>query len=67
MSSTATCGATTPLPTLDELQAAINKIPPMDTDWMLVSPDGRMWKGDIAKLFSVLAQHHPLLKPGGFL
>lgn len=67
--STATTAATnsTPLPTLDELQAAINQIPPIDTDWILASPDGRMWKGDIAKLFSILAQHHPLMKPGGFL
>jgi hypothetical protein len=32
-------------------------------DWMLVSPDGRVWvTDDVTKLFMVLAPHHPLLK-----
>ena len=52
----------TPPPTLAELLAAIDKFPPLETDWMLVSPDGRIWKGDVTKLFAVLAQHHPMLK-----
>jgi hypothetical protein len=33
------------------------------TEWVLISPDGRMWKTeDVRELFAVLAPHHPLLK-----
>ena len=32
------------------------------TDWILLSPDGKVWKGDPLKLLQVLMPHHPLLK-----
>lgn len=35
---------------------------PKNTEWMLVSPDGRMWKGEPTELLKVLMPHHPLLK-----
>jgi len=37
---------------------------PKQTDWVLVSPEGRVWKGDLPHVFSVLVAHHPLFKFG---
>ncbi len=38
----------------------------MPTDWILLSPDGQVWKGDPMKLLQVLMPHHPLLKTPSF-
>jgi hypothetical protein len=34
------------------------------TDWMLVAPNGQMWKGKPDEVMSILAAHHPLMKAG---
>lgn len=50
---------------LETLQQAMREIDqlPTNKDWVLIDPDGNCWKtDDIAKLMSILAPHHPLLK-----
>lgn len=36
------------------------------TEWLLCSPDGKMWNGKPEELLQVLMPHHPLLKPSPF-
>lgn len=52
--------------TLDQLERAMREVDllPKNDGWMLVSPDGKVWRGDVQHIFMVLAPHHPLLKPG---
>lgn len=33
-----------------------------NTDWILVSPDGKMYKGSLETITSVVAVHHPMFK-----
>lgn len=33
---------------------------PKQTDWMLASPDGRVWKGSPEELLMVISKHLPL-------
>ena len=51
--------------TLGDLEQAVTllKAIPIQKDWYLASPDGRVWVGEPMKLFAVLAQYHPLLQP----
>lgn len=53
--------------TLDQLERAMREVDllPKNDEWMLVSPDGKVWRGDVQHIFMVLAPHHPLLKLGG--
>jgi hypothetical protein len=48
---------------LDELERVVKDLEKLmlPDEWMLMSPDGRVWKGDVQKLILVLAPHHPLL------
>jgi len=48
-----------------ELVARIIEEHPAPTEWTLISPDGRIWKGDVNHIFSVVAANHPLMKIGG--
>ena len=50
--------------TLEDVQRARDAIEKLshNNEWMLIAPDGRMWKGDAQRMFMVLAPHHPLLK-----
>ncbi len=66
MTHTTSNGAMSSL-TLDQLERAMREVGLVSapTDWTLVSPDGRVWKGDVQHMFMVLAPHHPLLKFGG--
>lgn len=34
---------------------------PAPSDWALIAPDGRVYKGRPEQLLPVLAQHHPFL------
>lgn len=65
MSYTATTNSTQ-LPTIADIERAKEAMEKLSlgTDWILVSPDGHMYKGDVQRLFMILAQHHPLLKMG---
>jgi hypothetical protein len=51
--------------TTAEVLSAMRKIDllPRQKEWMLVAPDGRIWKADPEKLLQVLMPYHPLLKP----
>ena len=46
---------------LEKVVDAVKTLQP-DNDWMLASPDGRVWKGKPDKLLQVLIPYHPLLK-----
>lgn len=41
------------------------RLEPPNQDWLLMAPDGRVWKGDVQTMFCVLAPHHPYLQIGG--
>lgn len=51
---------------IDDIIRAKNLVDsiPKQIDWMLVSPDGRVWKGSPSELLSVISQHHPPLSKG---
>lgn len=36
---------------------------PRPNKWILLSPEGVMWKGSPEELLAVLIPHHPLLNP----
>jgi len=38
----------------------------MNSEWMLVSPNGKLYKGSVDYMFSILAPHHSLLKMPSF-
>ena len=64
MNGTRTNGATSiqKPPNLDEMKAAAEKIKStIDNDWLLVSPDGRAWRGSALQVLNVLLPHHPLM------
>jgi hypothetical protein len=65
MTYTTSNGAMSPL-TLDQMERAMREVGllPASNEWMLISPDGRVWRGDVQRIFMVLAPHHPLLKLG---
>ncbi len=52
--------------TLDQMERAMREVGPLpaSNEWMLISPDGKVWRGDVQHIFMVLAPHHPLLKIG---
>ena len=43
-------------------QRAVEKIKPVEDEWMLISPTGNVYKGDAQQLMLVLAPYHPLLQ-----
>jgi len=47
------------LETIRNLLATVE--PPKD-EWMLLSPDGKIYKGNVQLLMQVLAPHHPLMQ-----
>ncbi len=53
---------------LEKMTAAMQKIGllAMPTDWVLLSPDGQMWRGEPMKLLQVLLQYHPLTQMPSF-
>lgn len=67
MNTSANTGTTQEV-SLEKMTAAMREIGllAMPTEWVLLSPDGRMWKGDPAKLLQVLMPHHPLLQMPSF-
>jgi hypothetical protein len=58
---TASTGSATTL-TLESLNAALAKLPPRNTEWMLISPEGHVYKGDVQTMFRVLAPHHSVVQ-----
>jgi hypothetical protein len=54
--------------TLKDVEEAARLIQslPVNIEWMLVSPEGKVWKGKPMDLLPVLAQHHPLLQIPNF-
>ena len=52
--------------TLDQMERAMREVGllPASNEWMLINPDGKVWRGDVQHIFMVLAPHHPLLKLG---
>lgn len=64
-SSIATSGVNPQIFSLEEMKKAAEEVlgkKGNNTDWILVSPDGKMYRGSIATMTSVLAVHHPLFK-----
>lgn len=64
MTTTASTGDMQPV-SLEAIQRAMREIDllPRNKEWMLIDPNGNMWKTeDVAKLMGVLATHHPLLR-----
>ena len=61
--ATATTSNMKPL-SIADVERAVREIDllPKQTEWTLMSPDGRFWKGTPEKLLQVLMPHHPLLK-----
>lgn len=53
--------------TREELERTIKAIKDLNSpngltiEWILIGPDGRMWKGEPMKLLQVLLQYHPLM------
>ena len=35
----------------------------VNQDWVVIDPQGRVYRGDIQRVFAILAPRHPLLKP----
>lgn len=50
--------------TLEDLKRAMREIDllPRPTEWVLVSPDGKVWKAEPWDLLKVLMPYHPLFK-----
>ena len=54
--------ASTWVTNLESMKMIMDSIEP-NKEWLLMSPDGRVWvTQDVKKLFCILATHHPLLK-----
>ena len=69
MNSTATTNTNAPRTvSAPEIARAMREIDllPREKEWMLVAPDGRIWKAAPEKLLLVLMPYHPLLKPVSF-
>jgi hypothetical protein len=66
MNQTNSTRITKPL-TLEDLELVVRHIEnhPAPTEWTLISPDGRIWKGDVNHMFNVVSANHPLMKIGG--
>lgn len=63
MSTTASTSSAQPV-SIEKIQEAMRELRDrkQPTEWMLFSPDGKMWKGSPEDLFRALAPYHPLLK-----
>lgn len=63
MSDTASTSVIEPL-SLDRMRQVMEELKFFrhPTEWMLISPDGKMWKANPEELLKVLRPHHPLLK-----
>lgn len=61
--TTATTGPMQPV-SLEKIHQVVRELElvPRLTEWVLCSPDGKMWKGKPEELLQVLMPHHPLLK-----
>lgn len=66
MTGTVSTGGQQPV-TLEAMMRAMREVDlvAQPTEWTLIAPDGRVWRGDVQHMFMVLAPHHPLLKIGG--
>ena len=66
MNGAATTGSVQPV-SLEAVTRAAQEIGLLErpTEWTLIAPDGRVWVGDVAHIFSALTPHHPPLKIGG--
>lgn len=55
--------------TVDDVKKAIDAVSelnkslePKNKEWFLVTPDGKVYKGNIELMMRVMVQHHPLFK-----
>ena len=46
---------------LDGMKAALDKIQGAPKEWLLIDPQGRVYRGEVADITPILLQHHPLL------
>jgi hypothetical protein len=46
-----------------ERMAAIVANLQLSQEWMVIDPQGRVYRGPVAEMTQVLLQHHPLLNP----
>jgi hypothetical protein len=65
-STASTCNSPASQVTLDDMIRAMDSAKRLadqreTAEWMLIGPDGRVWKGKPADLLGVLAAYHPLL------
>jgi|GEM_PF-3570317 hypothetical protein len=47
---------------VESMRKAMASIPPVNDEWLLVSPHGQAFKGPAASLLLLLMREHPLLK-----
>jgi hypothetical protein len=49
--------------TIERIREALTVLSelPENKEWIIVSPDGQMYKGEFDKVFPVFMRHHPLL------
>lgn len=48
--------------TYQDVLDAFKKVPKPNTDWVLIDPNGTVYKGSVDQLVLLLAKHHPLLR-----
>lgn len=65
--TTTTASASTPEAsmTLNDILKAVEKLKaqPHNDKWILVSPEGQMYKGRIEEIAPILMSRHPMLQP----
>lgn len=64
-SSISTSGVNPQVFSLEEMKKAAEEVlgkKGNNTDWILVSPDGKMYRGSIETITSVIAVHNPMFK-----
>lgn len=52
--------------TIDDILAAVEKVkalPKPSTEWTVISPDGKMYRGEVQDVMRPLLAAHPLMKP----
>lgn len=61
--STATSSGFGDVMTLEKMLEALKLVKPYKEDnFMLITPEGKVFKGDVMVMFRALAQYHPLFK-----
>ena len=66
METTGTTGLGSKAITMDDIFAAVERfksLPKAPTEWIVISPDGKMYRGEMQDVIWPLLAAHPLLKP----